>query len=89
MLHVQSTLSWLHLSLDIATTTPLRSAQSRTTTIYAFQTLSYVSEGIIFVYCGMDALDPKKWQVSKMSAMVKFRQANSASGRRQAAVLAG
>ena len=39
------------------------SPQSRVTTVYAFQTLSYVSEGIIFVYCGMDALDPMKWQV--------------------------
>ena len=39
------------------------SAQSRTTTIYAFHTLSYISEGIIFVYCGLDALDPLKWRV--------------------------
>ena len=39
------------------------SPQSRVTTVYAFQTLSYVSEGIIFVYCGMDALDPMKWKV--------------------------
>lgn len=38
------------------------SAESRTTTIYAFHTLSYISEGIIFVYCGLDALDPLKWQ---------------------------
>lgn len=38
------------------------SPQSRTTTIYSFQTLSYISEGIIFVYCGMDALDPLKWK---------------------------
>lgn len=37
--------------------------ESRTTTIYAFHTLSYVSEGVIFVYCGLDALDPLKWQV--------------------------
>lgn len=40
------------------------STESRTTTIYSFQTLSYISEGIIFVYCGMDALDPLKWKVS-------------------------
>ncbi len=39
------------------------SAESRTTTIYSFQTLSYISEGIIFIYCGMDALDPLKWKV--------------------------
>ncbi|KAI7845128.1 hypothetical protein COHA_001333 [Chlorella ohadii] len=38
------------------------SVESRTTTIYAFHTLSYVSEGVIFVYCGLDALDPLKWQ---------------------------
>ncbi|KAL4856839.1 Peptidyl-prolyl cis-trans isomerase [Chlorella vulgaris] len=38
------------------------SAESRTTTIYAFHTLSYISEGIIFVYCGLDALDPLKWR---------------------------
>jgi NhaP-type Na+/H+ or K+/H+ antiporter len=37
-------------------------AESRTTTIYAFHTLSYISEGIIFVYCGLDALDPLKWR---------------------------
>ncbi len=41
------------------------SSQSRTTTIYAFQTLSYISEGAIFLYCGMDTLDPIKWQVSQ------------------------
>lgn len=38
------------------------SVESRTTTIYAFHTLSYISEGVIFVYCGLDALDPLKWQ---------------------------
>lgn len=41
-------------------------AESRTTTIYAFHTLSYISEGIIFVYCGLDALDPLKWQVGRL-----------------------
>lgn len=41
-------------------------AESRTTTIYAFHTLSYISEGMIFVYCGLDALDPLKWQVRCM-----------------------
>lgn len=39
------------------------SLESRTTTIYSFQTLSYISEAIIFIYCGMDALDPLKWKV--------------------------
>ena len=42
---------------------PAAAAESRTTTIYAFHTLSYISEGVIFVYCGLDALDPLKWQV--------------------------
>ena len=36
---------------------------SRVTTVSAFQTLSYVSEGAIFIYVGMDALDPIKWKV--------------------------
>ena len=36
---------------------------SRVTTVSAFQTLSYVSEGAIFIYVGMDALDPIKWTV--------------------------
>ena len=39
------------------------SSMSRVTTVSAFQTLSYVSEGIIFIYVGMDTLDPLKWQV--------------------------
>lgn len=39
------------------------SSMSRVTTISAFQTLSYVSEGAIFIYVGMDTLDPLKWQV--------------------------
>lgn len=33
------------------------------------QTLSYISEGIIFVYCGLDALDPLKWKVGAMHTM--------------------
>lgn len=39
------------------------SSLSRVTTVSAFQTLSYVSEGAIFIYVGMDTLDPVKWQV--------------------------
>lgn len=39
------------------------SSLSRVTTVSAFQTLSYVSEGAIFIYVGMDTLDPLKWQV--------------------------
>ena len=38
-------------------------SMSRVTTVSAFQTLSYVSEGAIFIYVGMDTLDPLKWQV--------------------------
>ena len=38
---------------------------SRVTTVSAFQTLSYVSEGAIFIYVGMDALDPIKWTVGR------------------------
>jgi NhaP-type Na+/H+ or K+/H+ antiporter len=39
------------------------SAMSRVTTVSAFQTLSYLSEGAIFIYVGLDALDPVKWTV--------------------------
>lgn len=39
------------------------SSLSRVTTVSAFQTLSYVSEGAIFIYVGLDALDPIKWRV--------------------------
>ncbi len=41
------------------------SSLSRVTTVSAFQTLSYVSEGAIFIYVGMDTLDPLKWQVPR------------------------
>ncbi len=36
---------------------------TRATTVSAFQTLSYISEGCIFIYLGLDTLDPIKWQV--------------------------
>lgn len=36
---------------------------TRATTVSAFQTLSYISEGCIFIYMGMDTLDPIKWKV--------------------------
>ncbi|KAL6770867.1 hypothetical protein ACKKBF_B33025 [Auxenochlorella protothecoides x Auxenochlorella symbiontica] len=42
------------------------SKQSRTTTVHAFATLSYVSEGIIFIICGMDAVDPVKWRATNV-----------------------
>ena len=39
------------------------SSVSRVTLVSAFQTLSYLSEGAIFIYVGMDLLDPLKWKV--------------------------
>ena len=36
----------------------------RAGTMSAFETLSFLSEGAIFVYVGLDALDPMKWKVS-------------------------
>ena len=41
------------------------SSMSRVTIVSAFQTLSYVSEGAIFIYVGMDMLDPIKWKVCR------------------------
>ena len=35
----------------------------RVTTVNAFYTLSVVSETLIFVYVGMDAVDPLHWKV--------------------------
>lgn len=40
------------------------SAPARVTLVRSCQTLSYVSEGAIFIYVGMDTLDPLKWKVS-------------------------
>lgn len=39
------------------------SPEGRHATMTGFRTASYLSEGIIFIYVGMDALDPLKWQV--------------------------
>ena len=39
--------------------------QQRAATMSAFETLSFLSEGSIFVYVGLDALDPIKWKVEK------------------------
>ena len=39
------------------------SAPARVTLVRSCQTLSYVSEGAIFIYVGMDTLDPLKWKV--------------------------
>lgn len=46
------------------------SSLSRVTTVSAFQTLSYVSEGAIFIYVGMDTLDPLKWQVGGLTQIL-------------------
>ncbi len=40
------------------------SKAQRAGTMSAFETLSFLSEGAIFVYVGLDALDPMKWKVS-------------------------
>ncbi|GIL61578.1 hypothetical protein Vafri_16056, partial [Volvox africanus] len=34
------------------------------TTMNAFRSLSYVAEGLIFIYLGMDCLDPERWKAS-------------------------
>lgn len=39
------------------------SEEGRGATLTGFRTASYLAEGIIFIYVGMDALDPLKWQV--------------------------
>lgn len=42
---------------------PNVSRQQRAGTLSAFESLSFLSEGAIFVYVGLDALDPLKWAV--------------------------
>lgn len=42
---------------------PNVSRQQRAGTLSTFETLSFLSEGAIFVYVGLDALDPLKWAV--------------------------
>ena len=44
------------------------SAPARVTLVRSCQTLSYVSEGAIFIYVGMDTLDPLKWKVGPRPA---------------------
>lgn len=41
----------------------------RAATMSAFETLSYFSEGSIFVYVGLDALDPAKWKVCESALL--------------------
>jgi len=40
---------------------PNISKQQRAATLSLYETLSFLSEGSIFVYVGLDALDPQKW----------------------------
>lgn len=47
---------------------PNVSRQQRAGTLSAFESLSFLSEGAIFVYVGLDALDPLKWAVRACSA---------------------
>lgn len=42
------------------------SPEGRHATMASFKTASYLAEGVIFIYVGMDALDPLKWQVGVM-----------------------
>lgn len=42
------------------------SRQFRTVVKSVFETLSYLAEGSIFVYVGLDALDPAKWAVRSL-----------------------
>lgn len=42
---------------------PNISKQQRAAVLSTFETLSFLSEGSIFVYVGLDALDPQKWAV--------------------------
>ena len=45
------------------------SKQQREATLSLFETLSFLSEGSIFVYVGLDALDPQKWEVRVASCL--------------------
>lgn len=39
------------------------SSTSRRATMHAFHSISWLSEGIIFLFVGMDTFDPLKWKV--------------------------
>ncbi|KAK4482215.1 hypothetical protein RD792_009357 [Penstemon davidsonii] len=41
--------------------------QSRVTTMYGFETMSFIGETFIFFYVGMDALDIEKWRLVSSS----------------------
>lgn len=40
------------------------SPQGRSATLTAFHTLSHISEGLIFIFLGLDTLDPNKWHMA-------------------------
>eukprot|EP00879_Flechtneria_rotunda_P020154 GHRR01021195.1.p1 GENE.GHRR01021195.1~~GHRR01021195.1.p1 ORF type:complete len:511 (+),score=207.14 GHRR01021195.1:167-1699(+) len=46
------------------------SEEGRNVTMVAFKTASYLAEGIIFIYVGMDALDPLKWKGANAAEVV-------------------
>lgn len=48
-------------------TMPNINKQQRAAVLSTFETLSFLSEGSIFVYVGLDALDPQKWGVSHLN----------------------
>ena len=48
---------------------PAMSRAGATATTTAYATLSHLSEGIIFLYVGMDALDQSKWKVSSCACI--------------------
>lgn len=64
--HLLSAIAHCLLSLIFAPTNLARttSNSSQATTLTTFNTLSHLSEGIIFIYVGLDSLDPAKWNVS-------------------------
>jgi NhaP-type Na+/H+ or K+/H+ antiporter len=48
---------------------PEVSAEGRAATLTTFKTASNLAEGIIFVYLGLDALDPLKWKVRQQGGV--------------------
>lgn len=47
---------------------PSISRPHRAAALSFFETLSFLSEGSIFVYVGLDALDPVKWEACSTSS---------------------
>lgn len=48
------------------------SATGRTTVVNSVRMMSYVCEGTIFIYVGMDAFDPAKWQAANAAESLWF-----------------